>query len=255
MTSPEPTGSTEPAGEALWSTARTEAFSDGVFAIAITLLVLELSVPEEDFGNLWLGIAEQWPSYLGYATSFLTIGGIWLSHHALFERLRLVNRRVMQLNLLLLMAVSFLPFPTRLVAEAINEPEAERAAVVFYGAVLLTISLIIAAMWRTVARSPSLVHDDVDQDEIDRITRSKAPSFAFYAVVIAVALVAPQIAAFGYLLIALAAVLTARGEGGRSADGQTSSPQSHRILRGRGVLREDAGPSASPTDPGETPQT
>ena len=72
-----------------WDTGRIEAFSDGVFAIAITLLILEVSVPESDFDDLWQGIADQWPSYLAYATSFITIGGIWMIHHGIFRRLRI----------------------------------------------------------------------------------------------------------------------------------------------------------------------
>ena len=97
-----------------------EAFSDGVFAIAITLLVLEINVPESAFENLWSGIAHQWPSYLAYVTSFLTIGGIWGAHHGIFRRLQYANKRLMVVNLLLLMAVAFLPFPTKLMAEAIH---------------------------------------------------------------------------------------------------------------------------------------
>ena len=94
-----------------WGTGRIEAFSDGVFAIAITLLVLEISVPESDFEDLWKGIADQWPSYLGYATSFLTIGALWFIHHGIFRRLASADAMVMRLNILLLMLVSFLPFP------------------------------------------------------------------------------------------------------------------------------------------------
>ena len=104
-----------------WGTGRIEAFSDGVFAIAITLLILEIGVPEAAFDNLWRGIVDQWPSYLAYATSFLTIGGIWLAHHGIFRRLQYADQRVMLINLLLLMAVSFLPFPTKLMAEAIAD--------------------------------------------------------------------------------------------------------------------------------------
>lgn len=74
-----------------WDTGRTEAFSDGVFAFAITLLVLDIDVPESAFSHLWRGIADQWPSYLGYATSFLTVGGIWLVHHGIFRRLQYAN--------------------------------------------------------------------------------------------------------------------------------------------------------------------
>jgi hypothetical protein len=86
-----------------WSTGRTEAFSDGVFAIAITLLVLDLSIPATEFHDLWGAIVGEWPAYLAYATSFLTIGGIWLTHHGIFARVQYVDRRLMTLNLLLLM--------------------------------------------------------------------------------------------------------------------------------------------------------
>ena len=83
--------------------------------------MLEIGVPESDFDNLWKGIADQWPSYLAYATSFVTIGGLWLAHHSIFRRLASADAVVMQLNLLLLILVSFLPFPTKLVAEAAEE--------------------------------------------------------------------------------------------------------------------------------------
>jgi uncharacterized membrane protein len=83
-----------------WETGRTEAFSDGVLAIAITLLVLDIGVPAEEFDDLWSAILHEWPSYLGYATSFLTIGGIWLAHHGVFRRLRYANNTVMRINLL-----------------------------------------------------------------------------------------------------------------------------------------------------------
>jgi uncharacterized membrane protein len=108
------------------------AADDGVFAIAITLLVLEISVPEDAFDDLWRGIADQWPSYLAYATSFWTIGGHWAIHHGLFRRMRYANGTFVRLNLLLLSVVAFLPFPTSLVAEAIPADTAETSAVLFY---------------------------------------------------------------------------------------------------------------------------
>jgi len=193
-----------------WDTGRIEAFSDGVFAIAITLLVLDIGVPESDFGNLWHGIGHQWPSYLAYATSFITIGGIWMAHHAMFRRLRYANTRVMQVNLLLLMAVAFLPFPTRLVAEAIRSADAERAAVIFYGLWLLVISVVIGALWGTVARDPELLEPEVTEAEVKAILLRTTPGLGFYAAVIALAIVAPQVAAFGYLVIAIVAVANVR---------------------------------------------
>jgi uncharacterized membrane protein len=194
-----------------WDTGRTEAFSDGVFAIAITLLVLDISVPESGLDDLWRGIVDQWPSYLAYVTSFLTIGALWLAHHGIFARLRFVDSTVMRLNLLLLMTASFLPFPTRLMAEAILDSSAERAAVIFYGSALMVILLLVAAMWRAVAARRELLRPEVGDQEVDRILRGTAPSLGSYIAVTLVAIIAPHVAAFGYLLIAIMLVVRARG--------------------------------------------
>jgi uncharacterized membrane protein len=90
---------------------RLEAFSDGVFAIAITLLVLELAVAEDAGSDLVRGILEQWPSYLAYVTSFLTIGAVWMAHSAATGALRAADGVLYRLNLLVLLVASFLPFP------------------------------------------------------------------------------------------------------------------------------------------------
>jgi uncharacterized membrane protein len=195
-----------------WETGRTEAFSDGVFAIAITLLVLDIRVPATEFDNLWRRIVHEWPAYLGYATSFLTIGGIWLAHHGIFRRLRYANNRVMRINLLLLMAVSFLPFPTRLVAEAIRSDSAERAAVIFYGLNLLVISTLFGALWGTIARDRELLKPEVGEAEVTAILVAATPNIGFYAAVVVLAIFAPKIAAVGYLVIAVVGVLRARGD-------------------------------------------
>ncbi len=197
-----------------WSTSRLEAFSDGVFAIAVTLLILEISVPSNEFHDLWKGIAEQWPAYLAYATSFLTIGGLWMAHHGIFRRLQSVDGWVMRLNILLLMLVSFLPFPTKLVAEALRTTSsAERAAVIFYGVALLAISVVVSVLWRYVAAHRYLVEPDVTDETIDLIIGLTTPNMAFYAGVVVLAFVAPQVAAFGYLLIAVLGVFRQRGDG------------------------------------------
>jgi uncharacterized membrane protein len=194
-----------------WDTGRTEAFSDGVFAIAITLLVLNINVPESDFDDLWRGIAHQWPAYLAYLTSFMTIGGIWLAHHSIFGRLRYVDSTLMRINLLLLLAASFLPFPTSLMAEAIRNTDAERAAVIVYGGALLVISVLIGTMWRVVAARPPLLQPDVSRREVDVIVRATTPNIGFYVVATLLAVLAPHVAAFGYLLGSIGLVLRARG--------------------------------------------
>ncbi len=204
-----------------WSTSRLEAFSDGVFAIAITLLVLEIGVPESQLDDLWAGIADQWPSYFAYVTSFLTIGGIWLVHHAIFRRLASADSRVMRVNLLLLMLVSFLPFPTKLLAEALDSPSQETAAVIFYGAVLLAISITLSLLWRHIAGNRDLLEPGVTDQEIERASRLTTPNVGFYVAVILLAIVAPQAAAVGFLVIAVLSVFRQRGDESHGASAQT----------------------------------
>jgi uncharacterized membrane protein len=195
-----------------WGTGRTEAFSDGVFAIAITLLVLDLAVPGSSFHHLWNGIGNQWPSYLGFVTSFLTIGGIWLGHHAIFQRLQYANSAVMRINLVLLMGVSFLPFPTRLMAEAIYDDSAERAAVIFYGISLFVVSLLVSGLWAAIRRDRKLIKPEVSSGEINAITRAAAPHTFGYLGGTVLALFFPRAAAIGYLVTAALAIVRARGD-------------------------------------------
>jgi uncharacterized membrane protein len=95
--------------------ARAEAFSDGIFAIAATLLVLDLGVPKPD-PTLLDGFLHEWPAYAAYATSFLTIGIIWVNHHAVLERLDRVDRGLLFLNVVFLLFVALIPFPTKVLA-------------------------------------------------------------------------------------------------------------------------------------------
>jgi uncharacterized membrane protein len=153
-----------------------EAFSDGVFAIAITLLVLDLSIPEADFDDLWQAIGDLWPSYLAYATSFWTIGGVWLVHHALFRRMGEVSFTLMRLNLLLLLVVAFLPFPTSLVAEALVSEGDEGTAVLFYGATLLVISSVFAVLARYVMTRDELIGEGVSPEDLRPLLVRIAPA-------------------------------------------------------------------------------
>ena len=189
-----------------FETGRLEAFSDGVFAIAITLLVLELSVPEDDFDDLLVGILDQWPSYLAYLTSFLTIGGVWLIHHAILRRMRYADSWIVRMNLVLLLVVSFLPFPTKLVAEAISSTSAERVAVLFYGATLLGISVIVSAMGRYVAARDALRLEGVTPSDMRTVVALAEPSLGFYVSLLVLAIFVPRIAAFGLLAVAAATV-------------------------------------------------
>lgn len=183
-------------------TTRMEAFSDGVFAIAITLLVLELSVPEGSSSDLFGAFLAQWPSYLAYVVSFATIGVTWLIHSVMTEYLDHVDATFVRLNLLLLLVVSFIPFPTRLLAEHISAEDAERIAVTIYGLTLLATAVVIAVLWRHARRS-GLLRADVETWEANAVTGRLTPGFLAYAVIIGVGLVVPVVAVVGYLLVAL----------------------------------------------------
>ena len=145
-------------------TARVEAFSDGVFAIAITLLVLELKVPPPG-KPLGHALLEQWPSYAALVVSFATIGIMWLNHHMLFTMIRRVDHALLIFNALLMLGVTVVPFPTALLAEHHGHP-GERVAAGVYSGVFLYVAIAFNLLWRWAAsprRHPPLLrlpHDD-----------------------------------------------------------------------------------------------
>jgi uncharacterized membrane protein len=147
------------------SSRRTEAFSDGVFAIAITLLVLDLVVPSrQEAAEAGLGhaLAQEWPAYFAYLVSFLIIGIIWVNHHTMFDKVRLVDRPVLFANLMLLLVVSLIPFPTRLVAEYLTAGRDSHVAAAVYSATMLAMGLSYAALWLLLTRDAKLLQDGVD---------------------------------------------------------------------------------------------
>jgi uncharacterized membrane protein len=136
-------------------TTRLAAFSDAVFAITITLLVLEIK-PPADYTNLLHGLLELWPSYLAYAVTFLFIGQVWANHHVMFDHIRAADRIVLLLNTLLLMAVAFLPFATSVLAGALRSGNGQRIAVVFYGIAFVLTALTFNAVWQYASRQALL---------------------------------------------------------------------------------------------------
>jgi uncharacterized membrane protein len=205
-----------------WGTGRVEAFSDGVFAIAITLLVLEIKVDPSAFDHLARALAHEWPAYLAYVTSFLTVGGVWLSHHALFSRLRYVDAVLLRINLVLLLVVSFLPFPTGVLAEALHaNNRAERVAIGFYGLTALALDMVQRLGVRYALSRPDML-EAPPPDEIDVQTpaarkenRAAAVSAIVYASAIAVGVVlVPRVAVIAYLVVAVRGALVI-GAGGR----------------------------------------
>lgn len=128
-------------------TGRLEAFSDGVIAVAITLLVLNIDLPPLSKGeSLAHGLAHQWPVYAAYVTSFLTIGIIWVNHHVMIGRLREADHAILFLNLVLLMSIVVLPFATKLMAEYLRETNGQHLAAAIYGGSLLVMSVFFATL-------------------------------------------------------------------------------------------------------------
>jgi uncharacterized membrane protein len=133
-------------------TNRLEAFSDGVFAIAITLLVLEIAVPAGAEKDLLGAVLREWPSYLAYVVSFSTVGAVWIGHAVITEFSERATPLLIRLNLVLLMVVSFLPFPTRLLAEYIGEDAPGRVAATIYGLNLFLTAILVSLLWRYAVR-------------------------------------------------------------------------------------------------------
>ena len=191
----------------VFSTTRLEAFSDGVYAIAITLLIL--NVVEATGGSPLDAFLDAWPSYVGYVVSFLTIGVAWIGHAALTDDLDHVDSLFLRLNLLLLMVVVFLPFPTSLVTAAFGDRDAERVAVTVYGVTLLCIRLMGIALDRYSARQ-RLYARDRDESELVRARRKNVAAVLLYVVAIIVGLLLPGVAVTVYFAIAIYLVVPFR---------------------------------------------
>ncbi|HEY7017430.1 MAG TPA: TMEM175 family protein [Gaiellaceae bacterium] len=174
------------------STARLETFADGVFAIAATLLILNVDAQIRD-GSTGLGhrLVEIWPSYIGYAVSFVTIGIIWSNHHTVMAQLGRVNRTFMMLNVFLLLCVAFIPFPTRLVAENLQDRSELEPAALAYGATMTVMSICYLSLWLYAIAGGRLLRADSDRRTVSGITRSYLPGAPTYLMATLVALVSP----------------------------------------------------------------
>jgi len=190
------------------STSRIEAFSDGVFAIAITLLVLEIHVPERPEHGLGRALLDQWPAYASYVVSFLIVGIIWVNHHAVFDHLERADRPLLYLNLLLLLFIGLIPWPTNVLATYMHEGGAdERVAAVLYSLTMTLMGATFGALWVYASRHAGLLRDTLSREEIATRTRRFVIGAPLYALTVAVALVsAPLCLALNALLAAYYAV-------------------------------------------------
>jgi uncharacterized membrane protein len=190
-----------------FSTARLEAFSDGVFAIAITLLVLDLNVPAREGLNgesLRQALAHQWPSYFAYLVSFLVIGIIWINHHALCSLARRVDRATLFANLFLLLTVSVIPFPTRLLATYLTAPADDaHTAAATYSATMLVMGLAFTLLFLAFTRDARRLHNAITPEARRSALRRFAAGGACYAATIVLAYLSPVAMLAAHALLAL----------------------------------------------------
>ena len=147
------------------SVGRLEAFSDGVLAIVITLLILDVKVPQDAHGHLGRELAHQWPQYAAYLSSFLIVGIIWLNHHAVIRLFSHADHGLLVHNLIFLLPVSVLPWPTAVLAEYLRDGTAadQRVAVLLYGATSSAMAVGFNLMWRYLLR-----HDELRRPTVTR---------------------------------------------------------------------------------------
>ncbi len=174
-------------------TDRLEAFSDGVFAIAATLLVLAIRRPDAN-GHLVQNLLDLWPSYAAYATTFMLIGLIWANHHAMFVHIKTADRSLVFLNILLLANVSFLPFPTAILADALRTGHDQHVAAVLYGVTWTVGGVMFNAVWRYASHNRRLLAQQLTDDQARAISARFLAGPTLYGVASLSALISAPIA-------------------------------------------------------------
>jgi uncharacterized membrane protein len=205
-------------GDRLLPLGRLEAFSDGVFAIAITLLVLELHVPGRGEA-LVRSLEHEWPRYLGYFVSFTFIGGVWIAHSRMTRFIKAADSTLMRLNLTLLLSVSLLPFTTAIAAthlfasflafddHATGPGLAERVAVVVFGLNLTLAALMVYLVIRHAARTPGVAASDVAEEELLHFARERRAEVLLQASATIVGVFLPVTAVVFYLAVSVISVV------------------------------------------------
>jgi uncharacterized membrane protein len=170
--------------------SRLEAFSDGVLAVAVTLLVLNIVVPEPPVHDLAHQLGRRWPSYDAYAVSFITIGIIWINHHIVIGRLREADHAILILNLVLLMTIGLLPFATNLLSTYLNRGTGEHLAAAIYAGAFLAMSIAFTLLnWHILMRKTHLLHTQLSLAERRQILARFVTGLVPYAVATALAFV------------------------------------------------------------------
>jgi uncharacterized membrane protein len=170
---------------------RLEAFSDGVFAVAITLLVLEINVPGGE--NLWHQLKEEWPSFASFFVSFWVIGIIWVNHHGVIDHLKRADRGVLYLNLLVLMSVVLIPFATALMAEHLKSGADEHVAAAVYAGTFVLMAIAFGVLWEYITRHRTKLGVELSDEEVRRRSIAFQIGNPIYAIAVVVAFISPAV--------------------------------------------------------------
>jgi uncharacterized membrane protein len=171
---------------------RVETFSDGVFAIAITLLVLTIAQPS-NYSKLAKQLLDRWPSLAAYVVSFLVIGIMWLNHHTVFSYVQRIGRGFFYRNLVLLMTVVFIPYPTEVFGEALRTGAGERTAAAFYSIVMTVNALAWSALWLHVSTGRRLLNDKLPEEQRRSSTVLFIAGTGVYLISIGIAFINPYL--------------------------------------------------------------
>ncbi len=181
-------------------------FSDAVFAIAITLLALEIRLPVEATNltdkQLLANLFAIWPKYLSFIISFLVIGNFWIAHHRRFSLISRYDNRLLLLNLLVLMSIAFIPFPTSVISENGN-----RTATIFYASSITLTGLFSALLWQYASWENRLIDEHVDKGVARRNLLSILTTPAVFILSIGLTFINPDLGKFSWLLTAPAALM------------------------------------------------
>jgi uncharacterized membrane protein len=214
-------------------TARLETFADGVMAIAITLLILDVKVPRLAGGtSLRSALAEQWPSYVAFVASFLTIGIIWVNHHHMFKLIERTTHAFLMLNVVFLLTICFLPFPTALVAEYVRNSDTRALATGVYCGTMTAIAIMFNVVWRYAGTGHHLLVPGITDEALAKMNRDYLAGPVVYAVTTVVAFIEPYVSLV--IIIALCVYWLLPGTGPRAevlAGGRGGEPETEQSER------------------------